>query len=275
MRQKISRKGIQFIIALLGVAGVSGVARAADCTVDTSSVTTGDFSTSTTPDGWVIGRDAALTAPSVDAEGSGWLRLTSASTNQVGYAFADTEIPSCSGVVFSFEYTAWGGSGADGFSVFLFDGSYDSTTFTIGETGGYLGYGGMDSAFLGVGIDEYGNFNNFLGTGGFYPNAISVAGSADAGWKILATTGAYGVSDWDASRSRPATDNAYFRQLYVVLQPGSTSGYTVTVYQREGDDTIPTKILTTTTTETAPENLKIGFAVRWASSPSPIAIWPR
>ena len=260
MEHRNTLKRAPFIAALLGAAGVPGVARAADCTVDVTSVTTGDFSTSATPSGWVIGGDAFLTAPSVDAEGAGWLRLTSASTGEVGYAFADTEIPSCSGVVFSFEYTAWGGTGADGFSVFLFDGSYDASTFEIGLDGGYLGYVGMDSGYLGVGIDEYGNFTNYTGIGAFYPNAITVAGSASTYWTALATTGAYALSDWDSPRSRPDTDTSYYRQLYVVLQPGAVSGYTVTVYQRAGDETVPTKIITTSTLEVAPEDLKIGFA---------------
>ncbi len=98
------------LAALLAAAGSS--ARAADdCDVDTTAITTGDFSTSTTPDGWVIGSDAYLTAGVIDDEGSGWLRLTDASGTEVGYAFADSPIDSCSGVVFAFEYTAWGGHG--------------------------------------------------------------------------------------------------------------------------------------------------------------------
>ncbi len=118
----------------------------------------------------------------------------------------------------------------------------------------------MESAYLGVGIDEYGNFTNFLGTCGFCKNAISVAGSADTYWEIIATTGAFGVSDWDSSRTRPSETSSYYQQLFVVLQPVDEGGYDVTVYLRAGDASVPTEILATTTTEIAPDTLKLGFA---------------
>jgi type IV pilus assembly protein PilY1 len=62
-----------------------------------------------------------------------------------------------------------GGDGADGISFFLMDGSVTPTA--IGATGGSLGYSctneagnvpydGLTGAYIGLGIDEYGNFLN-------------------------------------------------------------------------------------------------------------------
>lgn len=181
------------------------------CTADTTEVVTGEFTTSTLPTDWVIGGDAYLTAPSIDAEGDGWLRLTDASTNQTGYAFLDEPLDSCAGVVLSFEFAAYGGSGADGFSVFLFDGAYDSSTFSIGSDGGSLGYIGMESAYAGVGVDEYGNFASYTDAAGFSPNAITIAGAASDDWSGVATTGDDGVLDWDELSSRPIVTSSDYR----------------------------------------------------------------
>ena len=110
--------------------------------------------------GWV----AHFTSGNEDAVGQGWLRLTSATTNQAGYAYYDRSFNSRYGIIVSFEYTAWGGTAADGIVFFLFDGS--TTNFNIGDVGGSLGYAngcgvnGVSNAYVGVGLDEYGNFAN-------------------------------------------------------------------------------------------------------------------
>ncbi|MCK5784391.1 MAG: hypothetical protein KAH06_08085, partial [Desulfobacterales bacterium] len=75
--------------------------------------------------GWVLGgapNPAVLTGNgSIDPVGNGWLRLTNTGSSQAGYAYFDTPFAISSGVVIQFDYATWGGSGADGYSVFLFD----------------------------------------------------------------------------------------------------------------------------------------------------------
>ncbi len=79
-------------------------------------------------------------APASIRPGNGWLRLTEPLNDQAGFAFFDSPFDISQGVVIQFDYATWGGNGADGYSIFLFDGSYDATTFSAGASGGSLGY---------------------------------------------------------------------------------------------------------------------------------------
>jgi gliding motility-associated-like protein len=153
-----------------------------------------------TAGGMVFGgspNSAALTAASgVDANGSGYLRLTNNGANQTGFARNTTAFPSAGGFEISFDYYTYGGTGADGIVFFLFDSSA-SPTFQIGGFGGSLGYaqrtdqglGGLSKAFIGFAFDEFGNFSsNTQGRqggavgpdfGGRTPNSISLRGDGD------------------------------------------------------------------------------------------------
>lgn len=92
----------------------------------------------TTAPGWLLSGTAALTA-NTDGAGNGWLRLTSTSPNdQSGTAIYNTAFPSTEGIVVRFTYATYGGSGADGFSFFLLDGS--TANPQRGGAGGALGY---------------------------------------------------------------------------------------------------------------------------------------
>ena len=114
--------------------------------------------------------------------GSGALRLTPASTSQAGAITSNFTFPSTQGLQVTFTTYTWGGSGngggsnqgADGISFFLQDGSVPTTlptggagTQNIGAYGGSLGYAcaqgkgsGLTGAYLGLGMDEWGNFLN-------------------------------------------------------------------------------------------------------------------
>jgi type IV pilus assembly protein PilY1 len=124
-----------------------------------------------------------------DAVGSGALRLTNGDTgtgsngnNVTGSVVSTTPFPTSQGVQVTFSTVTYGGnaytnssnvkSGADGIAFFLMDGSKPPST---GAFGGSLGYScanskgdsttpdasnGVDGGYLGVGIDEFGNFSN-------------------------------------------------------------------------------------------------------------------
>lgn len=131
------------------------------------------------------------------------LRLTDAGTNVATAAHLQRMFPgSGNKIVVEFDHYAYGGTGADGIAVTLSDASI---TPQAGAYGGSLGYAqrtgvnGFGSGWLGVGIDEYGNFRNDdegRGDGGgtptgLVPDSISVrgSGSGTTGYLIHAESG--------------------------------------------------------------------------------------
>lgn len=131
----------------------------------------------------------------------GALRLTEAVMDQKGYVYIDVPFSSSFGVKASFEYFSYGGDGADGLTVFLFDGT--SNGFSPGGFGGSLGYAprlggnGLTRAYMGIGFDSFGNFGNTSEgkKGSFpgqsfvlHPNSIVVRGPAQGsnGYEFIA-----------------------------------------------------------------------------------------
>jgi hypothetical protein len=104
----------------------------------------------------IISRPLELTAS--NPGGDGWLRLTETVKSQKGMALYDTDFLPAEGLQVTFEYATYGGAGADGIAFFLIDGSTASPA--LGDQGGGLGYKGMVGAYVGIGLDEYGNFDS-------------------------------------------------------------------------------------------------------------------
>lgn len=180
-----------------------------------------------------------------DPDGQGALRFTNGSPggyHQNGAIVSATTFPTGEGIKIQFKTVSYrgnsggaGGDGADGMSFYLLDGcapvqggtvpsgcstnkAYGSSTFQgIGAWGGSLAYScsntntpydGLVGAYLGLGIDEYGNFlngsRNTLGEtgtsatgdntasgGGYQPGRIGLRGAGSISWQAL--TNAYGV----------------------------------------------------------------------------------
>ena len=163
---------------------------------------TDGFTNSTSP-GMVCGGSPAsafLTAPSIDADGSGYLRLTTNGANQTGYAYNSRTFSSTNGLDITFDYYTYGGTGADGISFFLFDATAASS-FQIGGFGGSLGYAprsdssspGLSKGFLGIGIDEFGKFSEplqgrVLGPGQ-RANSVTIRGDGDGSGSVQPGTG--------------------------------------------------------------------------------------
>ncbi|SDN03227.1 gliding motility-associated C-terminal domain-containing protein [Daejeonella rubra] len=130
---------------------------------------------------------AILTGGGIDANGQGYLRLTTNTNNQTGFARNTTEFPTANGLSISFDYFTYGGSGADGLAFFLYDAS--ANPFSIGGFGGSLGYAqnssspGISKAFLGMGLDEFGNFSNPTagrqGGPGQRPSSVALRGDGN------------------------------------------------------------------------------------------------
>ncbi len=179
---------------------------------------------------------AYLTSGVEDPAGDGWLRLTNDKTWQTGYAILNQSFPSNLGVLVDLEFMTWRSvyssfGGADGFSVFLFDAT--ALPFNIGAFGGSLGYAqynssgvvkpGLSGGFMGIGIDEYGNFSNSNegrnGGPGFLKNSIGLRGSASDGYKWIAGKTSLSFSlQYGQSGTRP-NDNQYYRRIQIEIKP--------------------------------------------------------
>lgn len=167
-----------------------------------------DFSASTLGSSWVVAQRNGSTLPSLQ---NGRLRLTQNTTNQATSATFQRLFPGANNLVTiefdQYAYKTSGSSGADGMAVVLSDAT---VTPQPGAFGGPLGYGfkagisGFAGGWMGVGLDEYGNYAN---EGGSYnpgprPQAVSIRGSGTSsgtsGYRYLAGT---------ASNLNPAVDS--------------------------------------------------------------------
>jgi type IV pilus assembly protein PilY1 len=169
---------------------------------------------------------SAQTLP--DTVGNGALRLTNGyitgSTggyNQNGaIVSAGDPFDAGAGVQITFKTVTYrgnsggaGGDGADGISFFLMDGATNLSTYSgVGAFGGSLGYtcsntnndptlrpdgtprgyDGLVGAYIGLGIDEYGNFlnpgDNTASGPGYVPGRIGLRGRGNISWKWLNAT---------------------------------------------------------------------------------------
>ncbi len=243
-----------------------------------------------TASGWVLGgapASAILTSGGADPAGNGWLRLTNANTYQAGFAYYNTPIPTGRGLVITFDYASWGGSGADGLSFFLFDGT--TTTFNVGASGGSLGYAqktgvnGLSNGYLGLGLDEFGNYSNpnegrSGGIGAFKESvAIRGPGSGTKGYAYLAgtktLTPTYPRLDCPKNNgscgngtARPP-DAYYYRQVQITLIPvGAAYQVSVAMKFSKTDASWTTLFGPFTMPTSAPSTLKMGFAASTGGS---------
>ena len=158
-----------------------------------------------------------------DVSGSGALRLTNGDTttgsngnNQTGAIVSNFTFPTNEGLQVTWTSVTYGGnayknnhsssngynnqSGADGISFFLSDGGTSTSPVapTVGALGGSLGYScsnvngtydGVLGGYLGIGMDEFGNFSNGgdnTNSGvGQTPGAIAVRGAGHTSWYWL------------------------------------------------------------------------------------------
>jgi type IV pilus assembly protein PilY1 len=143
-----------------------------------------------------------------DPTGSGALRFTNGNPggyHQNGAIVSANTFDTGAGVQITFKTVTYrgdsgggGGDGADGISFYLMDGSQAAN---IGAWGGSLGYtcsnanppyDGLIGGYLGLGIDEYGNFLNQgdnTATGyGYVPGRIGLRGAGTVAWSWLNPT---------------------------------------------------------------------------------------
>ena len=243
---------------------------------------TDSFTGSTAP-GWVLGGNTytpVLTSGGVDPTNDGWLRLTDNANARATYAYYDTAVSSANRTVFtSFDFATYNGSGADGITFFLFDGSQ---SFSEGAYGGSMGYApktvagggevtheGLSGGYLAISLDDFGNFSSATegrtGGIGFNPNAVVVRGPGDgySGYDFIAATGD-GTNaaltqqlDAPAATTRPDQTGADYRHVEMLL----TATNQLTVWLQFGTDGPLTKVLEADLSGyLRPETLKFGFS---------------
>ncbi len=219
----------------------------------------------TTAPGWTLSYSALLTAPSIDAAGSGWLRLTGAVGSEKGLALNDGySFTSDQPVVVEIDYVSWGGTGADGMTLFL----YDPTTASPmngAAVGGGLGYCGGAGGYLAIGLDEYGNFSNpadrcgaASGGPGLEPESLVIRGPESAHNAWVTTTSVPGGIDNPYAATRPAP-----KTVLLTLTPAVSpaTGYTITAqFQSASDQPFQTLFSNVPFPYVAPATLAVGFS---------------
>ncbi|TNE71370.1 MAG: MshQ-like protein [Gammaproteobacteria bacterium] len=172
---------------------------------------------------------------------NGRLRMTEARANQSTAATLQRLLPGANNlVILEFDYYAYGGSGADGIAVVLSDAA---VTPQPGSFGGSLGYAQRDNGdsgfaggWLGVGIDEYGNFSapteGRQGGPRRIQDSVSIrgSGSGTSGYRYLAGTGSLnpGIDATGANsphRYRIVVDSRATGQALVSVERDIGSGY--------------------------------------------------
>jgi len=192
---------------------------------------------------------------------SGRLRFTSAQRNNATLATLLRQIPSANNFV-SIEFThyAYGGNGADGIAVVLSDSLQGPSAGGFGGSLGYAQRSGIDGfagGWLGVGLDEYGNFSNQTegreGGVGRQREAVTLrgSGSQQTGYPFLFTTNslspgidAGGNTPAPAHRYRISIDNASGgrRNALVMVERDTGAGYQVIVPKFRVRDVNPSQV---------------------------------
>ncbi|MDP1784241.1 MAG: Calx-beta domain-containing protein [Sulfuricurvum sp.] len=185
------------------------------------------------------------------------LRMTPATGNIATAVTKDYEFRASQNLIITeFTHYAYGGTGADGISLVLYDSAVGATP-TVGAFGGSLGYAqksnpgsdctvaggcpGFQGGWLGLGIDEYGNYSNptegRLGSGtnsGFRNDAVAIRGQGigQDGYTFLAGTGTLtpsidsaGSTPNPGDKFRMTVDARDPAHLYISLERNTGSGY--------------------------------------------------
>jgi hypothetical protein len=236
----------------------------------------------TTSPAFTLRDDAVLTATAGDAAGEGYLRLTANAPNQRGSVISNAVFPAANGFTISFEFFAYADitGGADGFSLFLIDGSTSVADFKTGAYGSSLGYApstvngtttaGATNGYLGIGLDEYGGFiSNSEGKSGgvLLPvrNSVALRGNAASSYPLLtpplvaSNTG----SPLGVATTRAQAGTADYRRATINVTPtGGTFRITVRLQNGAGVVTALNSFLLTTP---PPTTLRLGMAASTGS----------
>lgn len=204
-----------------------------------------DFSSPSLSDQWRVFKSSGTFTPSIVSQR---LRLTEAKVNQATASTFQRIFPAAGNrVELEFDYFAHGGNGADGIAIVFSDAQ---VTPQVGAFGGPLGYGyktneqkpGFAGGWLGIGLDEYGNYS--IEGGGNGPGArrqsvvLRGSGTGYSGYNYLAGTCSNGTAmNPNGACLSPAVDgtNGSPQHRYqIVIDSTQASTSMVTVRRKIG-----------------------------------------
>ncbi|MGN5076242.1 DUF6701 domain-containing protein [Aeromonas veronii] len=198
-----------------------------------------NFSSGSLSSDWVVKTSSGSFTPSIV---SGRLRLTQAVGNQSTSTTYQRLFPAANNLVtITFNHYAYGGNGADGMAVVLSDAT---VTPQPGAFGGPLGYGfkpgipGFAGGWLGVGLDEFGNYSGEGGTTNVGQRRQSVvirgSGSGTAGYRYLRGTCNNGASNTNTACLNPRVDgNGSANHKYQLTIDSRVSGQSMVKIERD------------------------------------------
>jgi uncharacterized repeat protein (TIGR01451 family) len=167
-----------------------------------------------------------------DAQGAGKLRLTANATSLQGGVFGATSVPTSQGLDVTFNSYQYGGSSADGIAFVLaaVDPAAPTAPARMGQLGGGLGYSawlsaglsGLSTAYMGVGLDVFGNFSNttYQGSGCTNPAYISTTGAQVKGQVVVRGPGV-GTVGYCAVNSTATTTSSPVVPLHAATRAAS------------------------------------------------------
>jgi MSHA biogenesis protein MshQ len=177
----------------------------------------------------------------IPATVNGRVRLTEAINNQSTRITLNKKFPAAGNrVEIEFDYYAYNGDSADGIAIVLSDASI---TPQSGSFGGSLGYAqrnngdaGFAGGWLGIGLDEYGNFSNETegreGGIGFRPDSVALRGAAQHDYPFLkAATGLSpaldvpGATPGPGHRYRIVVDSQIAGTSFISISRDTGSGF--------------------------------------------------
>ena len=197
-----------------------------------------------TSSSWIVSTsDVTGVVPYLNTS-TGFLRLTENTGNNAKAATAPGFFPAAGNYIsVEFKHYAYNGSGADGIAVTLSDYTVPAVP---GAFGGSLGYAqktsggtvpGFAGGWIGIAVDEYGNYSNptegRIGGPGFIRDAVAVrgSGSGTSGYPYLGGSGATLTPGVDNAGS---TTPAYGHYYQVVVDArNAASGQTFVAVNRD------------------------------------------
>jgi len=211
-----------------------------------------DFQSQPLDEQWRVFSSSGNFTPSIT---NNRMRLTQALQNQATASTFQRIFPAAGNrVEVEFDYFAYGGNGADGVAIVFSDAS---VTPQVGAFGGPLGFGykvneqkpGFAGGWLGIGLDEYGNYS--IEGGGNGPGrrrqavVLRGSGSGYSGYNYLAGTCNNGTTNTNGDCLNPRVDNTNGNPQHryrIVIDSTQALTSLVTVSRKVGTDSWKTLI---------------------------------
>jgi len=196
-----------------------------------AAVTPAAFATTISLDQWV---PSSGVIPAVD--NTEWISFTRTDQYYTGANIQSKRIFSKNETIkVEFDYISWGGVnvGADGLAISFFDASAPNAGAN-GFHSSALGYCRMEGAYMGIGLDEYGNFSssceNAVWDGPTVRNSVTIRSGQASNWGHVKNFPLAKSLDCEGAicKTRQEAEKAgALKRVVALLTPKTGGGYTV------------------------------------------------